>query len=168
MSAAKKKTLRLRILTGGYHAQVWFALLLTFPALAQDRSPNWKVPVELGDQNLAPLGVLDVTGKPFSADPTGKSDSTDALQRAIDFARDHQMVAYFPSGTYRVSDTLRAVKVGGGAPGRQLWDWSRLTPCLLVGARGKARPKILLSPHSSGFENPAKPKDVIRFWSLHD
>jgi hypothetical protein len=45
---------------------------------------------------------LDVTAKPFQADPTGQRDSTEALQKAIDFARDKRMVAFFPLGTYRV------------------------------------------------------------------
>ena len=85
---------------------------------------------ELGNQKLAQLGVLDVTAKPFQADPTGQRDSTDALQKAIDFARDKRMVAFFPLGTYRVSGTLTAVK-----------STSRMSPCLLVGEQRRVRGK---------------------------
>jgi hypothetical protein len=50
------------------------------------------VPPELGNQRLAALGLVDVTAAPFDADPTGHTDATEALQSAIDFARDRQMV----------------------------------------------------------------------------
>ena len=51
------------------------------------------VPAELGNQELARLGLADVTAAPFSADPQGKQDATKAIQRAVNFARDHQMAA---------------------------------------------------------------------------
>jgi hypothetical protein len=35
---------------------------------------NLSVPAELKDQPLAALGYVDVTGKPFRADPTGQTD----------------------------------------------------------------------------------------------
>ena len=64
------------------------------------------VPRELANQKLATLGFVDVTAAPFHADATGERDSTAALQRSIDFARNAQMVCFFPRGTYTVSDTL--------------------------------------------------------------
>ncbi|MCX6907956.1 MAG: glycosyl hydrolase family 28-related protein, partial [Verrucomicrobia bacterium] len=123
------------------------------------------VPQEQGDPRTAALGLVDVTKPPFSADPTGKGDSTKALQRVIEFARDHQMVCFFPPGIYRVSDTLSCIqqryrrsngKVTGG----------HLFPCLLVGSRaGQLRPRIVLAPRSAGFGDPAKPKFVLHFWA---
>jgi len=123
------------------------------------------MPQELGDQRTATLGLVDVTKAPFNADATGKSDSTKALQRAIEFARDRQMVCFFPPGTYRVSDTLSCIqqryrrsngKVLGG----------HLFPCLLVGSRaGQSRPQIVLAPRSAGFGDAAKPKFVLHFWA---
>ena len=56
------------------------------------------VPAELGDPRTAAMGYVDVTKAPFRADPAGKQDSTRALQDAINFARDHQMVCFFPPG----------------------------------------------------------------------
>ena len=67
---------------------------------------NLAVPAELEDQRLATLGYVDVTQKPFRADPTGRTDSTKAIQAAVVFARDHQMACFFPPGTYLLSDTL--------------------------------------------------------------
>ncbi|MBI5385098.1 MAG: hypothetical protein HZA90_10470 [Verrucomicrobia bacterium] len=123
------------------------------------------VPVELGDPRTAALGWVDVTKPPFSADATGGRDATAALQQAINFARDHQMVCFFPSGTYRVSDTLTCVqqlyrRANGRVFGAPLW------PCVLMGSRaGKERPKILLAPRSPGFGDPQHPKYVVHFWA---
>jgi hypothetical protein len=125
---------------------------------------GFEVPAELENSRLAQLGVVDVTAKPFQADPTGKRDSTEALQKAIDFARDHLMVTFFPTGTYRVSGTLSAVKPGGGPWGLNVWAWSRMTASVLVGD-AKARPRIVLTQHSPGFGDPGHPKYVVHFWS---
>ena len=65
---------------------------------------------ELGNSRLAEMGFVDVTAAPFFADPTGKKDTTDALQKAIVFARDHQMVCFLPSGRYLISDTLSCIQ----------------------------------------------------------
>jgi hypothetical protein len=45
---------------------------------------------------LRSIREVDVTKTPFGADPTGRTDSTAALQAAIGVARDHQMVCFFP------------------------------------------------------------------------
>ena len=121
-----------------------------------------KIPAELGNQVLAELGLVDITGAPFFVDPTGRKDATKALQKAINFARDHQMVCFFPSGTYLVSDTISCIQdyylrsngiIGSG----------RRAPCVLAGSYESTRPKIVLAPKSPGFDNPDKPKHVIYF-----
>jgi len=123
------------------------------------------VPAELGDPRSAALGLVDVTKASFNADPTGARDATVAVQQAINFARDHQMVCFFPPGTYRVSDTLECVeqlyqRANGRVFGAPLW------PCLLVGSRAAAaRPRILLAPNSPGFGDPRQPKYVVHFWA---
>jgi len=71
---------------------------------------NLTVPAELEEQRTAALGYVDVTRGPFRADPSGQQDSTRAIQAAIDFARDHQMVCFFPPGTYRFSETLSCIQ----------------------------------------------------------
>lgn len=126
---------------------------------------NLAVPPELGDQTTPALGLVDVTKKPFHADPTGKTDATQALQAAINFARDHQMVCFFPAGTYRVSDTLSCIeqlyrRSNGRVLGSHLW------PCVLMGSRaGQERPRILLAPRAPGFGDPLKPKILLHFWA---
>lgn len=54
-------------------------------------------------------GFLDVTQAPFGADNTGTIDATTALQKAIDYGYDCNLVVFFPEGTYRVSGQLRMI-----------------------------------------------------------
>ena len=119
------------------------------------------------------MGYLDVTAAPFLADPSGKRDSTEALQRAIDYARSHCMVAFFPAGDYLVSDTLVCQQ---GQKGRRerVQDAKllamgygigpRALPNVLVGSRrGPRRPRIVLAANAPGFQDPSKRKHVVRF-----
>lgn len=117
------------------------------------------VPKELGNRQLAAWGFVDVTASPFRADPTGQRDATQAIRNAVNFARDHQMVCFFPEGTYCVSDTIECIQnpVRGG--NGMFW------PCVLQGSRRGTRPKIVLTARSPGFDNPEQPKRVIYFWA---
>ncbi|MEI7729791.1 MAG: glycosyl hydrolase family 28-related protein [Verrucomicrobiota bacterium] len=126
---------------------------------------NLEIPGALEDQRLATLGYVDVTKSPFNADPTGKKDSTSALQAAANFARDHQMVCFFPSGDYRISDTLSCIQqLYRRSNGRVLGG--HLFPNLLVGSRaGAQRPRLILAPRSVGFSDPQKPKYTVYFWA---
>jgi hypothetical protein len=63
-------------------------------------------PDGLSDRDLAEVGVLNVTAAPFNVTPDDGKDDTLALQDAINFARDHQLVAFLPAGEYHISDTL--------------------------------------------------------------
>jgi len=126
---------------------------------------NLSVPAELEDQRLASLGFVDVTKGPFRADPTGVNDSTRVLRAAIDFARDHQMVCFFPPGTYRISDTLVCVQQLYRRSNGRVLGGNRF-PNLLVGSRaGAEHPQLLLAPRSSGFDDPRRPKYVVHFWA---
>ncbi len=127
---------------------------------------NLGIPSEVGSNPSAQLGYLDITAAPFQADPTGRSDSTEAIQKAIDFARDHQMVCLFPPGTYTVSDTLHAIQ---GLYRRQhgVIIGALNFPCVLVGRCDPdgRRPKIILASSCPGFDDPNKPKYVVHFWT---
>ncbi|MHB1158344.1 MAG: glycosyl hydrolase family 28-related protein [Phycisphaerales bacterium] len=129
------------------------------------------VPKELGNQKLAAMGMVDVTAAPFHADPTGRYDSTAALQQAITFARDRQMVCYLPLGTYRVSDTLECVQnTYRRQNGKILNDAS--APVVMLGSRAggvkdgrPVRPTILLADNAPGYNDPEHPKYVVHFWA---
>ena len=124
------------------------------------------IPQELARQNIAKWGFVDVTQSPFGADPTGSRDSTEAIQKAIDFARDHQMVCFFPGGTYIVSDTLSCIQNLYRRSNNKVVG-ARNFPCLLMGSRKGKRPRIVLSANSPGFQNPKKLKYVIHFWARY-
>ena len=116
-------------------------------------------------QYLAQWGYVDVTAPPFNADPTGQADSTRGIQHAIDFAREHYMVAFFPAGRYRVSDTLSCAQALVKRTTLKLMNDPE-GPCVLIGSRsGLARPRIVLEPNARGFVDPAKPKQVIHIWA---
>ncbi len=117
------------------------------------------IPKELGNRELAEWGMVDVTAAPFQADPAGQRDSTKAIRDAVNFARDHQMVCFFPPGTYRISDTVECVQNPARGSGGMFW------PCVLQGSRRGQRPKIVLSARSPGFGDPTHPKRVIYFWA---
>ncbi len=62
-------------------------------------------------------GFLDVTGPPYYADNSGRSDCTAALQKAVDDARSQFQAVYLPHGTYLISDTITLLQVDAWDPG---------------------------------------------------
>jgi hypothetical protein len=121
--------------------------------------------------HLLQLGLLDVTQAPYRADPSGVTDSTHAIQRAVDDARDCALVCFFPEGTYLVSDTLSCEQqvskldkpkhVDGGT--EHYWPVHR--PIILVGSTKGKRPVLKLSGSAKGFDDPASPKNMVRIWA---
>jgi hypothetical protein len=125
------------------------------------------------DRQLTSLGFLDVTKTPYSADSSGKTDATAAIQQAVNDARDAQLVCLLPAGRYLVSDTIQ------GVIGVVNWDdwpydghadpWvaeaSFHYPCVLVGASGATRSTIVLKDGAPGFDNLQQPKPVLYFWA---
>ena len=91
----------------------------------------------VGGSASAALGYVDVTKGPFRADPTGKKDSTQAIQAAVLFARDHQMACFFPAGTYLLSDTLSCTQQLYKRANGRVFGGNRF-PNVLVGSRGGA------------------------------
>ncbi len=126
-----------------------------------------EVPIELGNRKLAELGLLDVTAAPFHADATGIKDCTTELQQAIEFARDAQLVCFFPPGTYLIHDTLLLRHGIHMRSHRATLMNNRAMPCVLIGSRqgehdtGYRRPKIVLAAKSPGFDDPDAIKYVI-------
>jgi hypothetical protein len=65
----------------------------------------------VGAPTARPAGYLDATAAPYDADPTGATDSTAALQNAIDAASAADEGLYLPAGTYTISAPLNVDKV---------------------------------------------------------
>ncbi|MCC5843996.1 MAG: hypothetical protein JJU05_07080 [Verrucomicrobia bacterium] len=119
------------------------------------------------DAELAALGKVSVVD--FGADPTGETDATGAIQRAVDFARDHAMVCFFPPGTYTVSGTVKAwslLRVGGE------WQNGRITredfyvPVLVGSGAGEARPVIRLAPGTFPVHDENDRRFVVEFRNI--
>ncbi len=109
------------------------------------------------------LGYLDVTKPPYRADATGASDSTAAMQKAVEDGRDHQLVVFLPSGTYKVTDTIHCVmEKDPGAGGNAM---KREFPTHIVGSRKGPRPKIVLADGSPGF-GAGQMKPVLFFQAM--
>lgn len=113
--------------------------------------------------DMAKRGIVDVTQKPFYADKSGLYDSTDSIQKAIEFARDNQLVCYFPSGRYLVSKTLKCTQKRYMRSNGNIMS-ARLYPCVLRGD-GPEESEIVLKPNSKGFRLKIGLKPVIEFSS---
>ncbi|NLY00626.1 MAG: hypothetical protein GXY83_31400 [Rhodopirellula sp.] len=120
---------------------------------------------------LLQLGCLDVTRLPYAADPTGRSDSTEAIQHAVNDARDRGLVCFFPEGTYLISDTIsceqqvskldRPRHVDGGT--QHYWPVHR--PIVLMGSTKGKRPVLKLAGNAKGFDDPARPNSAVWIWA---
>ena len=117
------------------------------------------------------LGLLDVTQPPYMADLTGNADCTKAIQQAVNDARDRGLVCFFPGGTYLLSDTIsceqfvrkldRPKHVDGGT--QHYWPVYR--PMVLLGSTKGKRPVLKLATNAKGFDDPARPKNLIWIWA---
>lgn len=121
--------------------------------------------------SLAESGFLDITLAPYHADPNGLTDSTHAIQQAVNDARDKGLVCFFPSGTYIVSDTIsceqRVEKIDTprNVDGGTQHYWPVYQPMVLKGSIVGKRPVIKLAENASGFDDPENPKRVFYIWA---
>ena len=140
--------------------------LLWFPQ--ENRRPS---SMDKDDQLLA-IGLLDVTRKPYLADPQGKRDSTEAIRRAVNDARDKGLVCFFPLGTYLISDTISCeqenykLDTPRFVDGRMAYYWHRNHKIVMLGStKGGKRPVLKLSKDAKGFDDPASPKIAVWIWA---
>ena len=114
---------------------------------------------------LESWGFLNVAEEPFKADPSGQRDSTEAIQKAVNYARERQLVCLFPPGEYLVSDTIVCEQYRPlRTPTRRSGD--RDHPCVLMGVEEDGRrPCLVLSSTSQGFDDPNHPKPLVYFWA---
>ncbi|MGQ8336615.1 glycosyl hydrolase family 28-related protein [Sunxiuqinia sp. A32] len=114
--------------------------------------------------DLTEFGIVDVTKSPFFADSTGASDCTEALQKAIDYAQQNHMVAFFPTGVYKISNTLECRHAPPELEKRGDFKSGRYWGITLFGStESSVRPKILLANNSSGYADEKHPKLVLNF-----
>ena len=117
------------------------------------------------DDDLINLGYLDVTL--YGADPTGRVDSTSAIQNAIDDGYKYRLVTFFPNqpngerGVYLVSDTLKARNRRSG-----IFSIDKQKTHVLIGStKGEGRPILKLNTNIDKFSDPYNPQPVVHFWA---
>jgi len=119
------------------------------------------------------IGLLDVTKAPFFADPSGTTDSTKAIQDAVNEARNTSKVCFFPLGTYLISDTIsceqrvekREKIVYTDGMRQSWWDIGSDRHYLLGSAKNGQRPVIKIAPDAKGFDDPDRPKLALKIWA---
>ena len=106
------------------------------------------------DDVLFPLqaDIVDVTAAPYNAKGDGKTDDTEALQKALNDHPNGNYIIYLPQGTYLVSRTLIWPK-GTDTAG----DYRRT----ILQGQNSTKTIVRLAPKSEGFGNPNIPKAVI-------
>ncbi|MGD8238653.1 MAG: glycosyl hydrolase family 28-related protein [Armatimonadota bacterium] len=120
-----------------------------------------EVVAQYGDKRLAEYGILDVTKAPYSADSSGARDSTAAIRQAVRDARDARMVAFFPAGTYRVSDTIVAAQRHVRRDDTAVPFVRDDFPCVLWGGTQGGRARIVLADESPAFADPDNPVPLL-------
>jgi len=113
-------------------------------------------------KRMVNYGILYVTEAPYSADSSGRQDSTKAIQQAVINARDSRMIVFFPVGEYLVSDTITASQIAQPNVDNLLLGRRDDYPCILWGSTQGGRTKIVLKNNSPGFGDWQNPKPVIR------
>lgn len=104
----------------------------------------------LSNAQLATIGFISITANSFNADPTGITDASSAIQAAIDYAAPRDLSVWFPSGTYKVSRTVRCYQFRLHTSEHGLY-----------GATLPTRPVIKLASGASGFQTVATPRPVV-------
>lgn len=149
-----------------------FGLHVLFAIVLAGKLAYAELPKEFDrSDRLFQLGLLDVTKVPYSADPTGEVDSTEAIQRAVNDARDHWLVCFFPEGTYLISDTISCEQQVAQLDRPRSTDrhtqhyWDLPHRIVMVGSTKGKRPVLKLSEEAKGFGHPARPKIAVWIWA---
>jgi hypothetical protein len=118
------------------------------------------------------LGYLVVSH--YGATPNDGLDDTAAIQTALDDAYDNDLVLFFPTGTYQISDTLKCRRwrdstgAGSNDCGNPTVTFAPGGPFARKGYRlagehgtGGVRPLIKLVPVNAAFDNKNAPKPML-------
>lgn len=105
----------------------------------------------------ANAGALNVRDAPFGARGDGKTDDTQAIQKALTAALGTHRIVYLPNGTYLVSDTLRWQNAANAGDKVQGWG-----PFLQLQGQSRAATIIKLKDNAPGFGDEQSPKAIVQ------
>lgn len=101
-------------------------------------------------------GVIDLTKEPFNAVGDGKTDCTDAIQKALDQYAAKNRILYLPNGTYLISHTLE------WGPSRRLnpdkkfkGEWGEVWRLTILQGENRDRTIIRLADNAAEFQDGA-------------
>jgi hypothetical protein len=109
-------------------------------------------PAGAEDIAFPPCGaVVDVTRPPYNAKGDGKTDDTDALQRALRDTMGQHKIIYLPNGTYLVSKTIRWSKQD--SRGEDAWGFNYI--------QGQSAAKTILRLKDGTVTDASEPKSIM-------
>lgn len=109
-------------------------------------------PAEAEDIAFPACGaVVDVTRPPYNAKGDGKTDDTEAIQRALRDTMGRHKIIYLPNGTYLVSKTIRWSKQD--SLGEDAWGFNYI--------QGQSTAKTVLRLKDGSFTDAGEPKSIM-------
>lgn len=108
----------------------------------------------LSQENIAfpaCASVVDVTKPPYNAKGDGRTDDTDAIQKALADTMGVHKILYFPNGTYLISKTLRHSKKNSA--GGEAWGFNWL--------QGQSQAGTILRLKDGVFTDAARPQPIL-------
>lgn len=99
----------------------------------------------------ADSGIVDVTKGPYGARGDGKTDDTEALQKAINDYTGKRNPIYLPAGTYLVSKTLLWPE--NDRKGEHVWGFTHI--------QGQGRGRTIIRLKDGTFKEPSRPVAVM-------
>ena len=121
-------------------------------------------------QDLRPMpadaNIVDVTKAPYNANGSDNIDDTEAIRKAISDSfqqignsrYDAPRFIYFPKGTYIISNTIESREISDEGMG---WSQGWRSGLILIG-ESKKETILKLKDNAPGYQDPTKPKAVIR------
>jgi Pectate lyase superfamily protein len=99
--------------------------------------------------------VIRVTDAPFNAKGDGVTDDTVALQKVVNEITGSGRVAFFPAGTYLISDTLTVPNTQ--KDGSDAYGFTNLQ------GQNESKVVLRLKDNAPGFDTPDTPKPMLTF-----
>ena len=105
-------------------------------------------------------GVIDVTKAPYNARGDGRTDCSDAIQRALDDYPAKNRIIYLPNGTYLVSHMLSWGPSKRLNPGKEIkGQWGHVHRLTILQGQNRDRTIIKLKDHCEEFQDRGVKKD---------